>query len=215
MRGRDVRAFSAAPAGQIIWTHDPAGRPLPSLPAEAARHFARHGDALHRRADDLGGVPWALFRTAAGREVPRVIWADLGVQLQAACLAGAREQKFVPLNTCYVVICRHPATALALTAWLNSTWSRAIARALADRASGGYARYNARSVGSVPMPAGVLRDVRLAAITKRAAAGEEIQEELDEITASWLGLSVEHRAALSEMVGVGAARRRRGAAGRP
>jgi len=208
VRGRDVCAFSAAPAGQIIWTHDPTGRPLPSLPAEAARHFARHGEALHRRADDLGGVPWALFRTAAGLEIPRVIWADLGVRLEAACLAGGRERKFVPLNTCYVVMCRHPATALALTAWLNSTWSRAVARALADRASGGYARFNARSVGSVPMPAGVLGDARLAALTKRAAAGEEIQEELDDITASVLGLSVEHRTVLSEMVGVGAARRR-------
>ena len=208
IRGRDIRPFTAVPTGRIIWTHDHTGRALPALPPGAARHFARHSDALRRRADDLGGVPWTLFRAAAGREVPRVIWRDLAPRLEAVGLVGPRERRFVPLNTCYVVICQAPRAALALAAWLNSTWIRAVARSTADRASGGYSRFNARVVGSVPLPAGVLDDSRLAALAERGAAGEEIQEELDGLAGDWLALAPGDRRMLSEVVGVGAARRR-------
>jgi hypothetical protein len=106
------------------------------------------------------------------------------------------------------VICRGPETALALCAWLNSTWIRAAARATADPANGGYARFNARAVGAVPLPPGALEDPRLAALAGRGAAGEDIQLELDALAGDWLELGADNRRILSEVVGVGASRRR-------
>jgi len=208
LHGRDLRAFRATPSGRIVWTHDSHGAVLSSLPPQAARHFARHIEALRRRADDLGAAPWSLFRASAGREVPRVLWPDLAPRLEAACLVGAEGARCVPLNSCYVVICRGPETALALCAWLNSTWIRAAARATADPANGGYARFNARAVGAVPLPPGALEDPRLAALAGRGAAGEDIQLELDALAGDWLELGADNRRILSEVVGVGALRRR-------
>jgi hypothetical protein len=114
----------------------------------------------------------------------------------------------VPLNSCYVVLCRRPDTAQALCAWLNSTWIRAAARSTADPASGGYARFNARAVGAVPLPPQALEDGRLAELCRRGAAGEVIQEELDALVGGWLELGAHDQRILSEVVGVGASRRR-------
>ncbi|HQR17555.1 MAG TPA: N-6 DNA methylase [Gemmatimonadales bacterium] len=208
LRGRDVRAFHATPSGRIIWTHDSSGEVLPSLPPGASSHFTRHGEALRRRADHTGAAPWMLFRASAGRPVPRVIWPDLASRLEAACLTTDEEGQWVPLNTCYVVLCRLPTMAQSLSAWLNSTWIRAAARATADPASGGYARFNARVVGSVPLPSGVLHDSRFTDLAVRAAGGEAIQEELDALVGDCLNLCARDRRALAEVVGLGAARRR-------
>jgi methylase of polypeptide subunit release factors len=208
VHGRDVHAFRATPSGRIVWTHDARGAVLATLPPGAARHFARHTEALRRRADDAGAAPWSLFRVSAGREVPRVLWPDLAPRLEAACLAGATEVRSVPLNSCYVVLFSRPDAALALCAWLNSTWIRAVARATADPANGGYARFNARAVGAVPLPPQVLEDARLTTLAVRGAAGEEVQEELDVLVGDWLGLGADDRRKLSHVVGVGASRRR-------
>ena len=208
LHGRDLRAFQAPPSGRIVWTHDAQGAALASLPPAAARHFARHAETLRGRADDRGAAPWALFRASAGREVPRVLWSDLAPRLEAACLLGGGEARCVPLNSCYVVLCRRPDTAQALCAWLNSTWIRAAARSTADPASGGYARFNARAVGAVPLPPQALEDARLAELCRRGAAGEVIQEELDALVGGWLELGAHDQRILSEVVGVGASRRR-------
>jgi methylase of polypeptide subunit release factors len=208
LRGRDVRAFRAVPSGRLLWTHDSDGTPLEALPPGAARHFTRHLEALRRRADDPGGAPWVVFRASAGREVPRVVWPDLAPRLEAACLTTVEQRRWVPLNTCYVVLCRSPTAALGLCAWLNSTWIRAAARVAADPANGGYARFNARAVGGIPLPPGVPEDTRFADLARRGTAGEAIQEELDALVADSLALCTDHRRALAEVVGVGAARRR-------
>ena len=208
LRGRDVRAFRAAPFGRLLWTHDSAGAPLASLPPGAASHFTRHLEALRRRADDRGAAPWVLFRASAGRPVPKVVWPDLATRLEAACLTTDEERQWVPLNTCYVVLCPSPTAAQALCAWINSTWIRAVARVTADPANGGYARFNARVVGGVPLPPGVTEDTRFADLAKRGVAGVAIQEELDALVADCLALGTHHRRALAEVVGVGAAHRR-------
>lgn len=208
LRGRDVAPFAPTPTSRIIWTHDDAGRVLASLPPVAARHFSRHAEALRRRSDAEGAAGWSLFRAAAGRALPRVVWPDLAPRLEAAALAGPVTQRIVPLNSCYVVVCQAEASARCLVAWLNSTWVRAAARATADRASGGYARFNARAVGSVPLPRGVLSDPRLAALAERGANGEDVQESLDALVGDLLGLTARDRVILSRVVGVGAPRRR-------
>lgn len=208
LHGRDIRAFRATPSGQIIWTHDSRGIVLPSLPAGAARHFARHIEALRGRSDDVGGQPWSLFRASAGGATPRVVWSDLAPRLEAACLVGPAASNFVPLNTCYLVRCASPELALALCAWLNSTYIRAVARAAADPANGGFARFNARAVGAVPLPPGALDTPRLVVLAHRGLAGEAVQDELDDYVGDSLDLGPEERRILAEVVGVGAPRRR-------
>ncbi len=208
LRGKDIRAFKGQPSSRIIWTHDSSGSVLPSLPPNATRHFARHSEALRGRSDDGGPVPWSLFRAAAGREVPRVVWPDLSLRLETACLVDEGEIQWVPLNSCYVVSTKSAGIALALCGWLNSTWARAAARATADPASGGYARFNARAVGGVPLPPEALNDDRLTVLTRRGRAGEEVQGELDEVVGEWLQLGEQDRRVLSQVVGVGTPRRR-------
>lgn len=209
VHGKDLRPFLATPSGQIVWTHDAHGSVRLSLPPQASRHFKRHADALRGRSDDGGAVPWSLFRAAAGRRVPRVIWADLARRLEAACLVEPPALEWVPMNSCYVVLADSTAGALALCAWLNSTWIRAAARATADPASGGFARFNARAVGSVPLPPSALGDERLSALARLGGCGDDVQVELDKLVGDWLHLRPGDQRALAEVVGVGAERRRR------
>jgi len=212
VHGKDLRPFLATPSGRIVWTHDARGQVRQSLPPQASCHFRRHADALRGRSDDAGAVPWSLFRASAGRRVPRVIWADLARRLEAACLVEPPSLEWVPMNSCYVVLADSTPEALALCAWLNSTWIRAAARATADPASGGFARFNARAVGAVPLPRAALGDERLTALARRGGAGDDIQGELDALVGAWLDLRPRDRRALAEVVGVGAERRRRGPA---
>lgn len=208
LHGRDVSAFLASPSGRIVWTHDSEGDVLPTLPPMASRHFARHAEALHGRSDDGGSIPWTLFRASAGRPVPRVVWPDLARQLEVACLVEATEFGWIPINSCYVVLCKSPGSAQALCAWLNSTWIRAAARATADPASGGYARFNARAVGAIPLPSEILDQEHLIGLAQRGGAGDDIQVELDDFVAERLGLRRQDRRNLAEVVGVGTSRRR-------
>jgi hypothetical protein len=208
LRGRDISAFKGGPSKTIIWTHDASGTVLPSLPPNATRHFARHLEALQARRDGAGQAPWAVFRAVAGGQYPRVVWPDLSQRLEASCLVDEEEKRWVPLNSCYVVLTRSVQRALALCAWLNSTWARAAARATADPASGGYARFNARVVGQVPLPPEALSDERLATLAVRGRAGEEVQGELDELAGEWMQLQPRDRKVLAEVVGVGSSRRR-------
>ncbi len=210
VHGRDLRPFVATPSDRIVWTHDARGDVRLSLPPGAARHFERHAEALRKRADTGGAVPWTLFRAGAGRQVPRVIWADLARRLEAACLVEPPSLDWIPLNSCYVVLANSTAEALALCAWLNSTWIRAAARVTADPASGSFARFNARAVGAVPLPPAALEDERLSALARRGGRGDDVQVELDELVGDWLHLGPPDRRALAEVVGVGAERRRRG-----
>jgi hypothetical protein len=197
IRGRDVRPFQIRPTRRLLWPCDGSGRVLDALPEMAARHVARHAAVLRRRADHAGGPLWALFRTTAASAPHRVIWADLSQRLEAVALTGARGGDAIPLNSCYVAAVPNPDAAFRLSAWLNSTWCRTVAAAVADPASGGYARFNARVVSSLPCPPAMLTDVRLHRLGRRAAAGDAIQEDLDDCCADILALSPTEREVLA------------------
>jgi Eco57I restriction-modification methylase len=199
VRGRDVRAFRVRPVRRLLWPCDAGGRPLDALPAGAARHLAPWTGELRRRADHAGGHTWALFRTGPASAAYRVVWADLARRLEAAALIGRSGLALIPLNTCYVLPVRDAATAHRIAAWLNSTWCRAIAAASADPASGGYARFNARVVGALPLPPAALADDPLLALAQAGARGDPPQEELDARCAELLGLSESDRDALAEL----------------
>jgi len=148
VRGRDVGVWRCRPRRHVLWTHGLDGSPLARLPAEAARHLAKHEERLRLRADYKGGPPWQLFRTGLGCSSHRVVWADLGRRLGAA----VPPPEVVPLNTVYGIATRTAADAAALAALFNSRWHSALARLVADPARGGFRRFNARVVGGLPIP---------------------------------------------------------------
>ena len=197
VRGRDVRAFAAHRGPRLLWPCDGRGEPLATLPPLAAAHVARHAAALRRRADHTGGHPWSLFRTKAASAPYRVVWADLARRLQAAALLGRAGLTLIPLNTCYIVPVPDAATALRLTAWLNSTWCRAVASATADPASGGFARFNARVIATLPCPDFVATDPGLLELGQSGARLSLSQETLDDWCAELLSLTTAERGALA------------------
>jgi hypothetical protein len=196
IRGREIRPFGVKLGTRIIWTHDELGRPYERLPPMARRHFQTFEALLRSRADYVGGPPWMVFRTAGLLAPGRVVWADLARSLNALALTGDPRTDPIPLNTCYLLPTRTREEALSLTAWLNATWIRRLAWARAVPARGGYARFTARTVEALPLPARALADSALQGLARSAAAGHSIQEELDERCASHLALSAAERSAL-------------------
>jgi len=200
VRGRDVRPFSVLSRTRLLWPCDERGRPLRTLPPIADRYLARHAADLRRRADHTGGPPWSLFRTGPASAPFRVVWSDLSRRLEAAALIGRCGSRLIPLNSCYVIPVGDAGTALRLTAWLNSTWCRAVALATADPASGGFARFNARAVSGLPCPDLVASCPALLELGRSGAGLTLPQETLDEWCAKLLALSTRERAALAGLV---------------
>lgn len=191
VRGRDLLPFRVIPRRRILWTHDPTGAPLTRLPPDAAAHLTRHKRRLLHRADYRCGAWWMVFRIEAALARYRVAWSDLSRRLAAVALVGELASA-VPLNTCYLVAAPNERAALALAAWLNSSWIAGLARAGATVAASGYRRFNAEVIGRLPLPAGVLEDVELERIGREAhRAGAVDQEPLDRRVAVLLGLDPE------------------------
>jgi hypothetical protein len=211
LRGRDIRPFIARTRVRLFFPHGPDGSPHRRLPEMAARHVSRHDAALRARVDYRGGPPWTLFRVRAAVALHRVVWPDLARRLSAAALTGPEAQGLIPLNSCYVLAAPDRATALLLTAWLNTTWLRALARATADPAASGFARFNARVIAGLPLPTTVLSDLGLARLAELAAGGQPVQEELDDVSAAHLSLSAADRRALAGAAGIDAVHRGRSA----
>ena len=199
IRGRDLEAFRVTPRRRLLWPCDAAGRPLAELPPGAGAHLGPHVTRLRARSDAQQGPPWTLFRTAAASAPYRVVWADLARQLTAVALAddGARTQ--IPLNTCYLLSAPDQATAERLTAWLNTTWLRAAARLVATPAAGGFARFNARVVGGLPLPDSALIDPALGELCRAGAEGRAVQPELDALAARHLALEPDVARALAQV----------------
>jgi hypothetical protein len=200
VRGRDVRPFGVRPRVRLLWTHTPAGDPLPRLPPLAAARLEPHAAALRARADYTGGPTWTLFRTHAAASAHRVVWSDLARRLTACALTGRAAAACVPLNTCYVAPTGSAEEAQRLAAWLNSTWIRAVARAGAVPAASGFRRFSARTIGGVPLPDAAMADPELVVVTRTAAREPFAQEALDDLTARHLGLSDSDRRVLRRLV---------------
>ncbi|HKW40301.1 MAG TPA: N-6 DNA methylase, partial [Gemmatimonadales bacterium] len=149
VRGRDLAPWRAIPRAHLLWTHASDGRPLARLTAEMARALDPHVERLRRRSDYRAGPAWQLFRTALADAPHRVIWPDLARRLAAV----VPDRGIVPLNTVYGIATRAADDAFALAALFNSRWLTALARLYADPARGGFRRFNARVVRSLPIPA--------------------------------------------------------------
>jgi hypothetical protein len=193
LRGRDLYPFRFRSRVRLFFPHTPEGAPYARLPVGAARHVMRHEALLRARVDYRGGPPWTLFRVRGALAPHRVAWPDLSRHLAAVPLTGPAGSRLVVLNSCYIMAVPDAETALALTAWLNCTWLRALARARADVAANGFARFNARVVSDLPLPPTVLRDDRLTRLAERAQRGASISGELDAICAEHLALPLSAR----------------------
>ena len=90
-----------------------------------------------------------------------------------------------------------------MAAWLNSTWMRAAARAVADPARGGFARFNARVVGSLPLPLSVPDDAKLAHLARLGAQGAIVQDAIDAHCAELLDLPQSARETLASVATAG------------
>ena len=202
-RGRDIFPFGTRRIRQLLWPYDASGRLLDALPSAAARHVSRFLGELRRRADYTRGKPWCLFRTAPAISPHRVIWSDVARRLEAAPLVGARGLEVIPLNSCYLTPAPDAGTALRLAAWLNCTWCRALATAIAEPSSGGYARFNARVVSALPLPFPALESGDLLALARRGIAGSLPQKDLDDCCADLLSLDGSDQRLLAGMAGAG------------
>jgi hypothetical protein len=207
VRGRDVSPFAITAEVRLLWTHSASGLPLAILPARAAAYLAPHRGRLRSRKDYEGGPEWAVFRALPAVASHRVVWADLSPRLEAAPLTGPQSERFIALNTCYLAPAPTAAAALRLAAWLNCSWMRAAAAAVADPAAGGFRRYNARVVSGLPLPDRVMTDTGLLSLAERARSGALDQEALDDQCARILGLDQEDRDVLADIPSSGRHRR--------
>lgn len=203
LRGRDVRPFAAAGKLRLLWPCDQHGKPLRTLPPRARAYLESFERVLRTRTDLSDAPYWSLFRTGAAAAAHRVTWPDLAHQLSAAALGGDTGRRLIPLNSCYVIPVDHNAIAHGLAGWLNCTWIRALARLGADPARGGYARFNARVVGALPLPEGVVLDAELSRLGRQEAEGIGSLEEIDELAATHLHLSAAARRTLAPLVAGG------------
>jgi Eco57I restriction-modification methylase len=208
VRGRDVKPFCCRSRTRLLWTHDARGNPAAQLPPEAQEYLNQYEAELRSRRDFTSGPWWTVFRARPSTAPYRVIWSDLARQLTAAALTGRRDVRRVPLNSCYVAPVSSARQAHALTAWLNSTWIRAVATIGAVPASGGFSRFNARIVNQLPLPHPVLIDPALCELGRAARAGAPVQQALDELVGEHLELSIGARKALRAALGSGSPRHR-------
>jgi hypothetical protein len=95
-----------------------------------------------------------------------------------------------------------------LTACLNSTWLRAVARLGAVPAASGFARFNAQTIARLPLPSSAFADPALSRLAQEGRAGAPVQGELDEAVAEHLGLSRDAQNALRAVVDRAARHRR-------
>jgi len=199
VRGRDIKPGKVTSSRWIRWPCDSAGDPLPTLPPRAAAYFRSQRERLRRRADYRDGPLWTLFRTRAAIGAHRVVWPDLARRLEAAALTGADEAALIPLNTCYVLVAPDARTAQVLAALLNSIWIRALAALRAPPAASGFRRFNASVIEELPVPLRALEDAVLADAATAARSADSIAA-IDERAATLLGLSLEERHALADIV---------------
>jgi hypothetical protein len=148
--GRNVRQGRVEPEGHLIWGYDEMGQVRTSAPAPLEAFFEEHRAELEARADHRPGMkPWEIFRLNRGLHGPKVVWRDMGPMLEAA----VADPEFIPLNTVYFIGTKGTERAEVLAAVLNSAPMRGVARAVAERARGGWRRHLAWVMRMLPLPA--------------------------------------------------------------
>jgi hypothetical protein len=177
----------------LVWPQSENGTSLRELPPLCRTWLQPFRQALIQRTDLHDSRRWwSVFRTeGAAFDQPRVVWADFGLRPRAMVLA--ENERFVPLNTCYVVRIRRLEDACALAAILNGPLAAAWLNAIAEPARGGYRRYLGWTMAMLPVPTRWRRVRRvLSPLGERALAGDEPSAaELLEASLDAFGLRLE------------------------
>jgi hypothetical protein len=204
LRGRDIRPFVSTDVCVILWAHNDAGKPLQSLPQKALRYLSQHRDRLRSRKDYSNGPPWTVFRVTSAIRSNRVVWSDIAKYPRAVALDEPRASAAIPLNTCYVAAAPDRGMALAITATLNSSWTRALCLVSGDEARGDYRRFNAHLAARVPIPTGGAARNSLVDLSRRAHRRKHVdQDQVDEAVADALDLSGATRKVLRSLAARG------------
>ncbi len=148
IRGRDISPQGVECSRRLIWPVDDSGAIAGSLPAALEAHFENFRQRLEGRSDYRSGPIWTVFRRHDDIDAPGVVWRDLGEQLEAA-VAGADA---IPMNSVYYLPAPSQPAAKAVVQLFHSEPMRAIARAIAERARGGWRRHFAWVMRLLPIP---------------------------------------------------------------
>ena len=198
LRGRDLAPFAARSSRVVFWPYAPDGTLRRALPPLAARYARARRARLEARADCRGAPYWALFRVHPSLGRWRVVWPDIARVPTGVALDEVASDA-IPLNSCYIAVADRQ-TVLAIAGMLNTTWARALLRAGADEARGGYRRYNARVAAALPLPAAGPPRAALAALSRRAHHHRDVpQHDLDGAAADALDLPAAVRATLRSL----------------
>lgn len=131
----------------MVYPYDADSTAPVQLPAAAARAFERERERLEARADhDPKSVLWQVFRTRHDTLGPKVLWRDIARRLEPLVAEGG-----VPLNTVYYLPAHHIEHAESLASLLASAPIQAAARAITERARGGYRRHFAWCIRMLPV----------------------------------------------------------------
>lgn len=182
IRGESIARWRLPrPIEHIIWTHDPTGQPMRTLPPRALARLSRFRAELDARSDARQVRRWwSLFRIEAAEcSRPRVVWADVSRSPRAAVIPAGDNT--VPINSCYIARCATETDAFALAAILNSSLVAAWLGCVAEPARGGYHRYLGWTMSILPLPLDLKQSTsRLASIGRSAFEGNPpSQDDLD------------------------------------
>ena len=152
IRGEELGRWSVTSKMHLVWPHDVRGNALVSVPERTARWLSHWRHRLLARTDGRHRARWwSLFRVDGARnDRPRVVWSDVAREPRAAVLPAGDPS--IPLNSCYVALCRDDLDAHALAALLNGPLAAAWLGALAEPARGGYRRYLGWTMSLLPLP---------------------------------------------------------------
>lgn len=146
LSGRDPRGESSL---RILWCYDEHGEVLKEIPPEIEGYFEANRTTLEERSDYDPRLPlWQVFRVRPDTCAPKIVWRDIAPELEAIEVPA----RAVPLNTVYYLPTQSEEEATELQRFLNSLPVKAFARAVAERARGGYRRHFAWVVKLIPVP---------------------------------------------------------------
>jgi len=199
VRGQGLTAFSAVPDKHLLYTHDSfTGEPSLRAASACLDQLLPFRDELLARTDLKTGEPWwRIFRCPEESLGHRVAWRDIGRTLEAVALEPVIDGGPLCLNTTYTAALPGRDAALRVAAWLNGLPARFVATARADLALGGFRRYQANTVGHIPLPTEVVtgsghlaRALTLVSEELHHAPGDiALRERLDALCARLMGLS--------------------------
>lgn len=151
LRGCDIRPYCAKPQQNIVIPHNMAllSQPLRSLPPHAQRWFERVAPRLDERKTTRPPLRHAIAGASPTLNHKKVVWRDIAQRFEASY---CNDIKIIPINTVYYIPVQTDDEGYLLAAWLNSAYVRNYCNTRAEHARGGYRRFFAWLVDTIPWP---------------------------------------------------------------